>query len=127
MKLAEKANKRATTVAMERKQAADRQRKRDFENRKNIYIKRVEDKIMRLAEDGRYKYKFDAVPYVRDPLSKEGEMFIAIAKHFHKHGFKISYKGKTKGDKRDWNSPIYIGPMFEWGATTTDLTISWEN
>ena len=134
MKLVEKANKRATTVAMERKRSADRKRKKDFENRKNIYIKRIEDKIMKLAEDGQYEYFFDAVPYARKHLSYEPEMFVAIAKHFDKQEFHVSYDGKKQGDKRDWNKPQKIptyytdrdhsGLPYPYGGATS-LMISW--
>ena len=120
MTLAKTAHQTATAVAMQRKRTADQQRKKDFERRKKIYIQRIEKKIMKLAEDGQYKYRLDAVPYVRNHLSADSAMFVAIAKHCHKQGFKVEYDGKTEGDKRDWNDPAR---QF----IRTWLTVSWEN
>jgi len=120
MTLAKTAHQTATAVAMQRKRTADQQQKKDFELRKKIYIQRIEKKIMKLAEDGQYKYEFGAVPYVREHLSADCTMFVAIAKHFHKQGFEVKYDGKTEGDKRDWNDPART-------YFTTWLTISWEN
>ena len=133
MTLVEKARRRATTVTTLRKQAANRKIKADFERRKEIYIQRIEKKIMKLAEDGQYEYTFDTVPYGRSCLSEDEEMFVAIAKHFGKQGFSIKYDGRNKKGaskyvketlypnhwiKRDWNLPLWY---------TANLTISWEN